>query len=100
MDKDIKLVVLPQEELDQIRGSIIEMQRLIVERKENEAGDEWVESGKARKMLGICQKTWQTYRDRRIIPFSQFGRKIYVKKSDLNSFFEDRYINSKVVREA
>jgi hypothetical protein len=43
-------------------------------------------------MLGISQKTWQIYRDKRIIPFSQFGRKIYVKRADLEAFLEDNRI--------
>jgi excisionase family DNA binding protein len=46
-------------------------------------------------MLGVSAKTWQTYRDERRIPFSQFGRKIYVKRADLEAFMEKHYINSK-----
>ncbi len=38
------------------------------------------------------QKTWQTYRDKRLIPFSQFGRKIYVKRADLEAFLEGNKI--------
>jgi len=49
---------------------------------------QWIESGEARKILGISQKTWQTYRDKRLIPFSQFGRKIYVKRADICLFLE------------
>ena len=53
-----------------------------------EAEGQWIESEEARKMLGVSAKTWQTYRDSRAIPFSQFGRKIYVKKADIEAFLQ------------
>ncbi|WP_368180309.1 helix-turn-helix domain-containing protein [Bacteroides caccae] len=53
-----------------------------------------MESTQVRKRLGISAKTWQTYRDERRIPFSQFGRKIYVKRADLEKFMEDHYIDT------
>ena len=33
-----------------------------------------------------------TYRDQHRVPFSQYGRKIYVKKADLVSFMESNKI--------
>lgn len=55
----------------------------------------WIESSQARKMLCVSAKTWQNYRDERRIPFYQFGRKIYVKRSDLNSFMESHRIEAR-----
>jgi hypothetical protein len=43
-------------------------------------------------MLGVCKKTWQDYRDKKLIPYSQFGRKIYIKRSDLEAFMQKNYI--------
>lgn len=57
--------------------------------------DEWLNSKEVRKRLAVSAKTWQTYRDERRIPFSQFGRKIYVKKGDLDAFMEKNRINSR-----
>lgn len=57
--------------------------------------DEWLNSKEVRRRLAISAKTWQTYRNERRIPFSQFGRKIYVKKSDLDAFMEKNRINSR-----
>ena len=56
--------------------------------------DEWITGSEARKLLDVCPKTWQTYRDERKIPFSQFGRKIYVKRADLNAFMEKNKIDN------
>ena len=39
-------------------------------------------------ILGVCPKTLQTLRDQRRIPFSQQGRKIWFKKSDIDSYLD------------
>ena len=39
-------------------------------------------------ILGVCPKTLQTLRDQRRIPFSQQGRKIWFKKSDIESYLD------------
>ena len=67
---------------------------LVIKRNKEEAGSEWIESVEARKMLGVSPKTWQTYRDRRVIPFAQIGRKILVKKADLDAFMREHYIST------
>lgn len=55
----------------------------------------WVDSEKARKMLGVSKRTWQLWRDERRIPFSQFGRKIYVQMKDIEAFMMANYISTK-----
>jgi excisionase family DNA binding protein len=57
--------------------------------------EEWIPSNEVLKQLGISRKTWQKYRDERRIPFSQFGRKIYVKRTDLEAFMENHKINGR-----
>ena len=49
-----------------------------------------------RKILHVSTQTFHRYRKMRLIPFIQRGRKIYVKRSDLDAFqeanrIEDRY---------
>lgn len=56
---------------------------------------EWISSNEVLKLLGISRKTWQKYRDERRIPFSQFGRKIYVRKADLDAFMESHKIKER-----
>jgi hypothetical protein len=88
------MVVLPQSVWEGVKTDIQDMKELLTKKSTEEAGNEWIESVEARKMLGISPKTWQTYRDRRIIPFAQIGRKILVKRSDLEAFMEAHYIHS------
>ena len=88
------MVVLPQSVWEGMKSDIQDMKELLIKRNKEEAGNEWIDSVEARKMLGVSPKTWQTYRDRRVIPFAQIGRKILVKKADLDTFMREHYIST------
>ena len=88
------MVVVPQEVWENVTSNIQEIKTLFQKRNEEEESSKWIESSEARKMLGVSQKTWQTYRDTRVIPFSQFGRKIYVKRADRERFMQRHYISN------
>lgn len=94
LNQPIQLAVVPQTWLDTLLIKVQSMETLL-QKKNEEVSNQWIESAQVRKMLGISAKTWQTYRDERRIPFSQFGRKIYVKQSDLESFMQEHYINAR-----
>ena len=89
------LILLPESAWEKKKKKLEELAQLVSNRNQSDMMNEWIESEEARKKLGISKKTWQTYRDNRTIPFSQFGRKIYVKKSDLDAFMESHYISKK-----
>lgn len=95
LNQPIQLAVVPQTWLDTLLIKVQSMETLLQKKGEEEVSNQWIESAQVRKMLGISAKTWQTYRDERRIPFSQFGRKIYVKQSDLESFMQEHYINAR-----
>lgn len=88
------MVILPQSAWEGVKEDLQEVKELLIKKNTEEVENERVESVKARKMLGVSPKTWQTYRDRRIIPFAQIGRKILVKKADLDAFMQAHYISS------
>lgn len=89
------MVVLPQNVWETITSQIEELKAILQSKSDEEVNGKWIESTEARKLLGVSQKTWQTYRDDRRIPFSQFGRKIYVKRADLEAFMNNHYVPSK-----
>jgi hypothetical protein len=45
-------------------------------------------------LLRISKRSLQNYRTQRILPFSQIGRKIYYKASDIETYLESHYIKS------
>lgn len=91
----LAMVVLPKSAWEAVTSELQEIKNLFQKKSEEEVNNQWIESVEARKILGVSAKTWQTYRDERRIPFSQFGRKIYVKRADLEAFMEKHYINSR-----
>ena len=96
MDKtNFQMAVVPQSFLDKIEEKMETLEAILKEKSESELNSQWIESVKIPKILGISQKTWQTYRDKRLIPFSQIGSKIFVKREDLENFMASHYIKSK-----
>jgi len=90
------MVLVDQNELEKLNEKMSNLEKLLVSMLKKNVEDEfqWIESTKVPALLGISRKTWQTYRDKRIIPYSQYGSKIHVRLSDLNEFMERNKINA------
>lgn len=88
------LFAVPEEEWRYLHATLEQIIDLITRRNTDDSSSEWIESEAARKILGVSPKTWQNYRDQRIIPFSQIGRKIYVNRADLDAFLRKHRIPS------
>ena len=52
---------------------------------------DWLHNGDVCKLLNISPRTLQDYRDRRILPYTQFAGKILYKASDLERMLEENY---------
>ena len=94
-ENTLQMAVVPQRFLDKLEEKIENLENILRDKSESEQNSQWIESVKIPKILGVSQKTWQTYRDKRLIPFSQIGSKIFVKRADLEKFMESHYIESK-----
>ena len=92
-ENNLNLAVVPQDFLDKMEVEIIEMKAILKAKNEDEINSQWIPSVKIPKILGISLKSWQEYRNRRLLPFSQIGSKIYVKRADLEKFMNDHYID-------
>jgi len=91
----LQMAVVPQSFLNKMEEKMETLENILRYKSEQEINSQWIESVKIPKLLCISQKTWQTYRDKRLIPFSQIGSKIFVKRADLDKFMKDHYIESK-----
>lgn len=85
-------LLIERSDLDALRQEIRELKQLV----ESQQGKslEWISSSDVPDYLGISRRTWQNYRDNKLIAFSQIGRKIWVKRSDLDAFIERCYMQS------
>ena len=88
----VQMVVIPTSTLEALTDGIETLKAMVGKLAEDQQKQgltaEWLENEDARRFLGVSPKTWQNYRDKRVIPFSQFGRKIYVKRADLENFLQ------------
>lgn len=91
----MEAIIITKEELNILQQDVSEIKTILQRKPENQFRAAWIESKNVPGLLGISAKTWQNWRDKRIIPFSQFGAKIYVKLEDLNQLLESNKIETK-----
>lgn len=89
------MIMVPEEEWRNLHDTLEQIIDLITRRNADDSNSEWIESDEARKLLGVSPKTWQNYRDQRLIPFSQIGRKIYVNRADFDAFLRSHRIDTR-----
>ena len=55
----------------------------------------WLTTREAAIVLGVTPRTIQNYRDRGLIPFSQFGFQVRYREDDIQKFLMDHYVSPK-----
>lgn len=89
---EIKVSLITEVDLNNFKKDLEEIKEALNRKHEEDFSLSYIESKKVPALLGISSKTWQTYRDKGIIPFIQFGSKIWVKRIDLDAFLNQYYI--------
>lgn len=96
--KSTPVVLVPQSVLDDLIQEVKALKELCEKHFQgNKVGEELLSSEEVMRVLGVSAKTWQKYRNERRIPFSQLGRKIYVRRTDLDAFMEEHKIKGRGV---
>lgn len=54
---------------------------------------EWLTTGEFKELFGVSFRLQKYYRDELGLPYSQEGKKIYFKTTDVEQFMEDRKVN-------
>lgn len=88
----LSMVVIPKSVWEGLAKDVQEVKSILTKKAEDAVNSQYIESSEVKRILGVSQKTWQNYRDERRLPFVQFGRKIFVKRVDLESFMESHKI--------
>ena len=52
---------------------------------------DWLHNGNVCRLLNISKRTLQDYRDRKVIPYTQFAGKILYKASDLEKLLKENH---------
>jgi hypothetical protein len=93
-NNNVNLAVIPQDFLTKLESDLQELKEFMRVKNEQEINSQWIESVKVPEILGISRKTWQTYRDKKLLSYVQIGSKIYVKRSDLEDFMMSHRIKA------
>jgi hypothetical protein len=89
----MNFTLLEKEQFEKLESHILEIKEVLSKKSENDLAESLIESKRVPEILGISPKTWQTYRDKRMIPFIQLGSKIWVKRKDIEDFLNRYYIS-------
>ena len=78
----------------QIMAKLKSLEEKFIELKgkaDNPLKDKWLDNQELMQILKISRRTLQTYRDEKVIPYSQVGNKIYYKAKDIEVFLKKNY---------
>lgn len=85
----MRLKIIDEKVLNMIREKIMDLhEKTKLQKKRNL--DEWLDNQDVCLLLNISLRTLQSYRDRRLLPFSMIGHKYYYRNSDVMGFIESR----------
>ena len=87
-------VVLDLEDLRTVMHEMLEE----YQESHKEDSEEYLSTEQVIEILHVSTQTFRRYRKMRLIPFIQRGRKIYVKRSDLDAFQEANRIENRYNR--
>lgn len=90
-----QIMIISNKQWYELIDRIKKIEESINSSDKNAKCDELLTSKEVVRILGISDKTWQNYRNKGIIPFSQIGRKIYVRKEDLDRFMNENRISER-----
>lgn len=76
---------------DKLLKSMSEFKNHLQKEAQEKYLNQWVTGTEACKKLKVCSRTLFEYRKKGIIKYSQFGRKILYKLSDLEDFIQKGY---------
>lgn len=91
----VVMVALPQTVWEETQAAIHEMKQTIsamAEGMNQQDQKEWLGREETMQLLQISPATLQRYRDRHVIEFSQWGRKILYSRKSIEKLMQDHFI--------
>jgi hypothetical protein len=82
---------LYQEQFKVLIEAINELRDAIAEMNKYRFADQYLDNDDLTAILKISKRTAQEWRDKKILPFVQIGKKIYYRLSDLEAMFDNEF---------
>lgn len=91
--ENLSLSVIPTSTITQLQADMEKIISLLSLKNEEAEKNKWYPKKEARSKLNVCQKTFDTYLAKGILPYSRFAGKIYIKASDIEAHLQKHYIS-------
>lgn len=89
-------IILSSDQFEKIENNYKELKELISSKKINHPlTDTWLDIQDVCLLLKISKRTLQSYRDNRVLPFSQISGKIYFKACDIEEHLTSHYVKAR-----
>lgn len=88
----MEITLIPTEKFDSFQADLIGIRKLLEDQKKQADLNLWLSKKEARIKLKVCQKTLDNYLSKRVLPFSRFAGKIYIKAADIEAHLQRNYI--------
>ena len=89
----MELSLIPTDRLDSLQADITEIKNLLNEKNKQADLNKWLSKKDARIKLKVCQKTLDNYLAKKVLSYSRFAGKIYIKASDIEAHLQRNYIS-------
>ncbi|MEM6269158.1 MAG: helix-turn-helix domain-containing protein [Bacteroidota bacterium] len=85
-------IAIDEEALNRLLDRLKKIERILDCIYEGHIQDRWLTTKEVLEILKVSPKTLQGYRDKRLIPFSQIGNKIYYPLKGIEDFLNQNLI--------
>ena len=90
----MELIAMESEVFQQLKAEINEIKQKLDDFKkksETPLSEKWLDNSEVCQILNISKRLLQNYRDKKILPFTRIGGKIYYKAVDLDALLIKHY---------
>ena len=91
----MQLTIFSEDQFENLIRKIDEIKLVLDQQNVDTNTEIWLTSKQAAKVLQKTTRTLQSYRDQGMIPFSQHGREIRYRQSDIQDYLFDHYIEGR-----
>ncbi|MEI7595671.1 MAG: helix-turn-helix domain-containing protein [Bacteroidota bacterium] len=89
----MEVITLQSEVYQNLVSKIDNLSQLLTSKhKVQPLSDTWLDISECCMLLKISKRTLQSYRDNKVLPYSQIAGKIYFKASDIEAHLANHYV--------
>jgi hypothetical protein len=82
------IILLQSEAYDQLQRTTFAYMRKLMAEERQKPVIEWLDNDAVAAMLKVSKRTLQSWRDERLLKFSQVGRQIYYNREDIDQMLQ------------